>query len=149
MAFPRHREMAVLWNSCLVQTDTSQPTLCAMAFPRERRIKIESSARPPRVSITTGTNSTPTDLQAERWEANAHAHTYVMLTHRVFSYKIATTSQPQILATSPTRMVIPANDIGITIIIIVPIAVFLILVSIVVLTWILCYCRKRKREGQS
>ena len=59
--------MAVLWNSCLVQIDASQPTLCAMAFPRERRIKMESSARPPRVSITTGTNSTLTDLQAERW----------------------------------------------------------------------------------
>ena len=54
MAFPLHRAIAVRWKSCLVQTEVSvdvsrEPTLWAMAFPSERRMKMESSARPPRV----------------------------------------------------------------------------------------------------
>ena len=53
MAFPLHRAIAVRWKSCLVQTEVSvdvsrEPTLWAMAFPSERRMKIESSARHPR-----------------------------------------------------------------------------------------------------
>ena len=44
---PQVRAMAVLWNSCLVQTETSGlPTLWPMDFPREQRIEMESFANP-------------------------------------------------------------------------------------------------------
>ena len=39
----------------------------AMAFPRARTVAMESSASPPSVSATMGTNSIRTALQADRW----------------------------------------------------------------------------------
>ena len=44
--------------------------LWEMAFPIALMMVTVSSARPPRVSVTTGTNSTPTALQAARWTAS-------------------------------------------------------------------------------
>ena len=35
-------------------------------------MEIESSVNPPKVSITNGMNSTPINLQAERWEVNCY-----------------------------------------------------------------------------
>ena len=54
---PQGDSCSVEKQSCLVQTEVSvdvsrEPTLWAMAFPSERRMKMESSARPPRVSMT-------------------------------------------------------------------------------------------------
>ena len=67
--------MAVLCNSCLVQTEASgQPTLWPMDFPREQRIEMESSVRPPGFHHNPGIHSThsPANLHVDRgeWEDN-------------------------------------------------------------------------------
>ena len=52
------------------EIDEEDDALCSMAFPMALIVLTVSSARPPKVSATTGTKSTPADLQAAKCEAS-------------------------------------------------------------------------------
>ena len=71
LALPRHRAIATRPKSCLDVRDGSEvPDLCPTARPMARMVEMVSSERPPRVSMTKGTNSSPTERQAERLETS-------------------------------------------------------------------------------
>ena len=68
VAFPRQRATARLLKRCLVEL--GEPVLCSIARPRDLMVLMVSPERPPRVSVTRGMNSIPTERQADRWEAS-------------------------------------------------------------------------------
>ena len=71
LALPRPRASVTRPKSCLDVRDGSEvPDLCPTARPMARMVEMVSSERPPRVSMTKGTNSTPTERQAERLETS-------------------------------------------------------------------------------
>ena len=56
---------------CLVvERGSMEPARSAIARPRERTVKMASSARPPSVSATMGMHSTPASRQAGRLEVS-------------------------------------------------------------------------------
>ncbi len=68
-AFPLHSAMASLLNSCFVKEPESvRPILSPAARPIAEMVEMVSSASPPNVSVTRGTNSVPVERQAERLE---------------------------------------------------------------------------------
>ena len=63
--------MATWWNKCLMEMEgLGAAALWPMAWPRVQMVEIVSSVEPPKVSITNGVNSTPTEWQADRWEVS-------------------------------------------------------------------------------
>ena len=71
LALPRHRAIATRLKSCFDVRDGSEvPDLCPTARLMEQMVEMVSSEKPPKVSITKGTNSTPTEREAERLETS-------------------------------------------------------------------------------
>ena len=62
VAFPRQRATARLLKRCFVEL--GEPVLCSIARPRDLMVLMVSPERPPRVSVTRGMNSIPTERQA-------------------------------------------------------------------------------------